>query len=161
MGSLVLLISFEFYWFLLYYHWLVLRGFYLGAGNGLFEPSLLLVIRHILMVHIPFLFIVPYCYWWFLFFFVNGCFLFLNIIIIFGFNNFMELLLEIRRNFINPAHESISKHCGNLIKSSLSILQSKYRHTIITVAAVNAQLTIFITSILNIGKGVINVRSWF
>lgn len=73
----------------------------------------------------------------------------------------MELLLEIRRNLINPAHKSISKHCGNFIKSSLSILQPKYRHTIITVATVNAQLTIFITSILNIGEGVIYISSCF
>lgn len=139
------------YWFVLHHHWLVLWCFVFRTGNGLFKPFLFLVVRDILMVHVAFIFIIPGCHRWLFFVLTNCGFLFFNVIIILGLNNFMKLLFEIWWHLVNTVHERFSEHSGNLIKPSLPVLEPKYRHPVISVASVNAQLPIFIASVLNVG----------
>lgn len=141
-----------------YYHRLVFDGLFLRYGDRFLKPPFLLIAGHVLMIQIIFLFLRILRYFWFCFLLFLGCCVVLQILLILGLNNFMELFLEFGSQLLDVFDECLGKNSWNLMKLLLPVLEPKYRHAIVTVPAIQANLPIFVASLLNIPQRIVDVR---
>lgn len=125
------------YWLYNIYNLFNLLLLFFWLRNCLFKPSLFLIIRHILMVQISLLLIIPLGNFRFVLLWIFFIVIFFEIVLIAAFNYFMKLLFKLGRNLLDVSNEGWSKHSGYLIKSAFSIFQSENRHTIIAISSIN------------------------
>lgn len=81
----------------------------------------------------------------------------LQVLLIFGFDNFMELFLEFGSQLLDVFDECLSEHGWNLMILLLPVLEPKYRHAIVSIPAIQADLPIFVAPLLNIPQRIVDV----